>query len=276
MFISTDLLNSLTHLKRVDEVSIKIMLKYTVENTLKSTVKKLLTKAGYNISRLPEDIPNIPDVEFYRPVFSPWLGYGDWAEFYNKAKPYTLVSSDRCWVLYVLATQALKLTGEFWECGVYQGGTAIMLSKLIDDKAPLKNKIFRLFDTFEGMPETDAVKDVHKKGDFSNTSLESVSSRIGYPEFVRFHKGFIPDTFKGLEKSKIAFAHIDVDIYQSVIDCCEFIYPQLVIGGFMVFDDYGFPSCPGARQAVDEFFRATNLIPLSLPTGQAIVFKSCI
>jgi O-methyltransferase len=42
----------------------------------------------------------------------------------------------------------------------------------------------------------------------------------------------------------------------------------------MVFDDYGFPTCPGARVAVDEYFRETAAYPLVLPTGQAVVFKS--
>jgi O-methyltransferase len=43
----------------------------------------------------------------------------------------------------------------------------------------------------------------------------------------------------------------------------------------MVFDDYGFASCPGARQAVDNFFADTPFVPLVLSTGQAIIFKSC-
>jgi O-methyltransferase len=41
-----------------------------------------------------------------------------------------------------------------------------------------------------------------------------------------------------------------------------------------VFDDYGLPSCPGARAAVDEYFLGTGMQPLVLATGQAIVFKS--
>jgi O-methyltransferase len=57
------------------------------------------------------------------------------------------------------------------------------------------------------------------------------------------------------------------------LDALEFIWPRLVSGGFIVFDDYGFPTCPGAREAVDEFFDAKDSIPLCLPTGQAIVFK---
>ena len=64
-----------------------------------------------------------------------------------------------------------------------------------------------------------------------------------------------------------------MDIYKSVIDCCEFIYPRLLKGGVLIFDDYGFRSCPGAKKAVDYFFRDKIEVPLILPTGQAIIFK---
>jgi O-methyltransferase len=66
---------------------------------------------------------------------------------------------------------------------------------------------------------------------------------------------------------------VDVDILDSVKACCEFLYPRLQAGGFLVFDDYGFPSCPGARQAVDRYFRDKREVPLVLPTGQAVVFR---
>jgi O-methyltransferase len=41
----------------------------------------------------------------------------------------------------------------------------------------------------------------------------------------------------------------------------------------MLFDDYGFWSCPGARQAVDEFFADKPEAPFALPTGQALVAR---
>lgn len=215
---------------------------------------------------------SLPDQEFYTPLFSPWGGFGDFARHYALARPYTLVSSDRCYVLFTLARQALCLQGEIWECGVYKGGTARLLANLIAEEDRSGKTLLRLFDTFEGMPETDLQVDIHRKGDFSDTSLESVIQVLGHPHIVQAHKGCIPDTFAGLEDVKISFAHVDVDIYQSVIDCCHFIYPRLTQGGFIVFDDYGFPSCPGARKAVDEFFASRSEKPLVLPTGQAIIF----
>ena len=130
-----------------------------------------------------------------------------------------------------------------------------------------------LYDTFEGMPDTDTEKDWHKKGDFSDTSLEMVKQRVQNNNIVEFNKGFLPQSFKGKEAHQISFAHIDVDIYKSVIDCCEFIYPRMVKGAVIIFDDYGFPTCPGAKQAVDEFFKDKKETPIILSTGQAFVIK---
>jgi len=129
-----------------------------------------------------------------------------------------------------------------------------------------------LFDTFEGMPDTGAA-DFHKGGDFKDASFDQVRRFVANPERVVFHQGFIPDTFRDLPDERIAFAHVDVDIHDSIMACCEFIYPRLLPGGVMVFDDYGFCSCPGARLAVDRFFQDKPEQPLVLANAQAVVFK---
>ncbi len=233
-------------------------------------IRSLLRGFGYDIQKIPK-VGAIPDAEFYTPLFSPWRGFGEFEEYYRAVAAHTLVSEERCYVLYSLAKQALALNGEFWECGVYKGGTAILFSKLLREHGNSRAAQLHLFDTFAGMPETDAEKDRHHRGDFSETSLQAVQQRVPHSERVAFHAGVIPQTFAGMENSRLAFAHVDVDIYHAVRDCCAFIYPRLLPGGFMVFDDYGFPSCPGARQAVDEFFRDKPEVPLVLPTGQAVV-----
>jgi O-methyltransferase len=247
-------------------------------------IRDMIHRFGYDIVAMPNQGPGgkpsyrdgkeIPDGEFYTPRFSPWNGYGPFAGYYRLAAPYTLVSPDRCWVLYSIALQCLRVPGDFWECGVYKGGTARMLARVIADSPHGRGTKLHLFDTFAGMPETDPAKDWHKAGDFSDTTLAAVRARVGHDESVIYHAGDIPQTFSGLRDSLISFAHIDVDIYQAVTDCCHFILPRLAVGGAVVFDDYGFATCPGARQAVDEFFASTPFVPLVLPTGQAIVFKS--
>lgn len=243
---------------------------------LKSAIKRTFRTVGLEIGRVSEPPTfSIPDGEFYTPLFSPWNDYGEFARYHHLAAPYTLVTPERLHVLYTLALNAARLGGDFWECGVYRGGTARMLAELLAMKARSGTKL-HLFDTFSGMPETDDNLDRHKKGDFSDTDLEEVRRVVGNPERVEFHPGWLPETFRDMQDSRLALAHVDVDIHRSIWDCCEFIHPRLNPGGFMIFDDYGFPSCPGARKAVDEFFADKPETPLALPTGQAIVIRSVI
>jgi O-methyltransferase len=246
-----------------------------------AVVRKILRQVvhwlGYELYRVPgkwEGDAAVPDVEFYRPFFSPWLGYGEFGGLYQEAAAHTLVPPQRCWVLYSLARQALQVPGDFAECGVYKGGTAMLLSRVASQSDPAGAKRLLLFDSFSGMQETHPEKDAHKPGHFADTSLEAVQSRVAWFKGAEFYPGWIPQSFRGLEERRFAFAHIDVDLYQSILDCCEFVYPRLAPGGFMVFDDYGLASCPGARQAVDAFFKGKPEVPLILSTGQAVVFKS--
>lgn len=240
--------------------------------TLQKMVKRGFLAVGLDVKHVSAP-PSIPDGEFYTPLFSPWNDYGDFARYRALAAPYTLVSRDRLYVLYSLALNAIHLRGDFWECGVYKGGTARMFAEFLVANARADVKL-HLFDTFSGMPETDKVLDIHRKGDFSDTNLETVRRVVGNPERVVFHPGWIPDTFRDMSHAQIALAHVDVDIYRSILDCCEFIYPRLKAGGVMVFDDYGFATCPGARKAVDEFFGDKPETPIVLQTGQAMAIRS--
>ena len=122
---------------------------------------------------------SIPDRKFYSPVFAPWEGFGDFPVYHRVALGKTLVSPVRCHVLYQLALQALRLEGDFWECGVYKGGTAAILAEILARKAPKSGRRLNLFDTFEGMPETDPSRDLHKPGDFADTSIDAVRVRPG-------------------------------------------------------------------------------------------------
>jgi O-methyltransferase len=242
---------------------------------LKPVLKSVFRQLGWDIRRLPRfsemDRRITPDAELYRPLFSPWFG-ADFQRHHRLAAKQTLVSEDRCYILLTLLRQAIHLEGNVWECGVYRGGTAAMLANFLSEST-ISKKLY-LFDTFEGMPETDISKDRHRQGDFQDTSVEAVAKYVGHSERCIFRKGLIPHTFAGLEPAIIAFAHIDVDIHRSILDCLDFIWPRLAVGGVIVFDDYGFPSCPGARTAVDEFFASRVSVPLCLPTGQALVFKA--
>jgi O-methyltransferase len=215
-------------------------------------------------------VRDIAGASSYRPQYAPWFDH-EFEDVYRDVRPHTLVAPDRCWYLSAFARQALTLEGSFLEAGTYKGGTALLLRREIERAGTARK--FYILDSFEGMLKTDAVRDRHKVGDLSDTSLEAVQQVVGVAPFIDFRKGWIPATFAGLEGERFAFAHVDVDLYRSILDCCEFLYPRLQPGGFMVFDDYGFPNNPGARRAVDEFFADKREVPIVLASGQAVICK---
>lgn len=176
----------------------------------------------------------------------------------------------RCFMLYQFLNQIGNLKGDVAEVGVYRGRSG----KVIAITAKEFNKRVFLFDTFEGMPETNPQKDnYYKKGAFNDTSLAQVERFFSDCTNVSIQPGFFPITAKKIVDKKFCFVHVDVDIYQSVKDCCDFFYPRLVQGGIMVFDDPGFADCRGAKLAMDEFFQEKAESPIYLATGQALIIK---
>jgi O-methyltransferase len=233
----------------------------------------ILTKTGYfRLRTLAAARGNpVPDSHLYQPLFSPWQGEPAFERLYRQIRSHTLVSRDRAYMLWRTLQQSLHLAGDVIECGVFRGGTALLEAQTI--AAQGGDRSLHLFDSFQGMPQTTAGVDRIQEGDFSTTSVEDVARLFEDYPFVKIHQGFIPQTFEGLTIDSIAWAHIDVDIYQSVLDCINYTYPRLVPGGVMIFDDYGFPCCAGARRAVDEAFSGLPEVPLCLPTGQCLVTK---
>ena len=239
---------------------------------LKSAVPPVLWKAAYRALVIKQ----IPNAYAYDPHYSPWLE----PEFTDRAQSVKGNTGLRPQSLYTLMhflRESLQLAGDVVECGVWRGGSA----KLMRDEILRSGggKKLYLFDSFEGMAAVDSAQDRHNVGDFQDTSLDYVQTFVSGakgddPKRVAvFRKGWIPDTFKGLSKIRICFAHIDLDLYQSILDSLEFVYPRLAGRGVIVFDDYAFASCPGARRAVDEFFAGKPEKPFVLGTGQAFVIK---
>jgi len=183
------------------------------------------------------------------------------------------LNTERLLVLYQLLGLTDFVKGDIAEVGVYRGGSAKLLAKTVLTIFQSVKEV-HVFDTFSGMPEIDSTKDNHhKKGDFAGTSLDVVQKYLADCSNVFIHPGFFPDTTQEILDIPFSFVHIDVDIYQSTLDCCKFFYPKMPHNGIMVCDDYGFPSCLGAKLAMDEFFRDKPEILFVLSTGQCFVIK---
>lgn len=141
------------------------------------------------------------------------------------------------------------LDGEVWECGVFEGETALLVKRVLDEAKSLRT--LRLFDTFAGLP-VSGPHDIHKVGAMRASEV-LVRDRFKDKDRVVFEVGVMPATFSHLGDARISVANIDVDQYESVLACLSFIYPRTQPGGYLFLDDYNCRACPGAHRAVDEF-----------------------
>lgn len=227
----------------------------------------MLNAFEFQIVDLRPLYPGIKDSEFYKPTFRPWLT-SEWRDKLRVDDPRSLLPAHAKYVLYCLAQNAIRrCSGDLVECGVYKGGTAKILAELALGR-PL-----HLFDTFSGMPDTDPARDIHQAGDFGDTSLESVREYLHGHSNLQCIPGMIPQSLEVIAERTFAFVHIDLDIYSSIKAACEFFYPRLQSGGALLFDDYGYQSCPGARAAVDEFFSDRPEVKIVIETGQCSIQK---
>jgi O-methyltransferase len=158
------------------------------------------------------------------------------------------ISSRRIDNLRALAAKAMELNGEFWECGVFRGGSA----RIIADILRPRPRMLRLFDTFSGFPfiapEDESFPDYAM---FTTTSAGDVA-RFVDAKFAVIHVGKIPETFAGLEGARLAFLHLDVDLYLPTKAALAFALPRMLPGGAIVVDDCGDPDWPGVILAVRE------------------------
>jgi O-methyltransferase len=167
-----------------------------------------------------------------------------------------------------------NVPGAVAEVGVYRGEFAAVLNCLFSDRT------LYLFDTFEGFSENDLLDGEERNhsqasvGDFENTNVEFVMSRMAHPEKVVVQKGYFPATTKGLEE-RFALVSLDVDLYKPTLAGLEYFYSRLSAGGCIFIHDYNSRRYKGVRKAVDEFTEANGIPLVQLPdfAGTAVLPK---
>ena len=143
--------------------------------------------------------------------------------------------------------------GDFAEVGVFRGGSAHELYQI----ALMQGRELHLFDTFTGTPVYVEGIDQHKVDrEFADDAALARIRRV--MPAAHLYVGIYPETHPET-LGNIAFIHCDCDqylSYRAVIDC---LWPLVVPGGMMLFDDY--PYLRGAKRAVEESFRPGELRP---------------
>jgi len=156
--------------------------------------------------------------------------------------------------------------GDVCEFGCAQGET----SALIANEILASDKVFHIFDSFEGLPKpTD--KDRLKDDIFKLGSMAAYAGQMACPEDMvrsrleavglprhryQIHQGFIARVLEPgapyILPTQVSCAYVDFDFYEPIQQTLDFLHRITPSGAIILVDDYDFFST-GAKTAVDEF-----------------------
>ena len=243
-------------------------------------VRKALKAAGFNltITRRTNKAAHWADGS-HEPVtpfatYSPWLSDRSFNDAYLIVKNHTLVDIYRCYELWQLVEQSAKLNGALIEVGVWKGGTGALIAQKAKQSG-IKDTVY-LCDTFAGVVKAGDQDTRYKGGEHADASKEDVEILLHTLDLrnARILVGIFPEeTGKLVTDTVFRFCHIDVDVYQSAKDATEWLWPKLVVGGMIVFDDYGFRGCEGVTRFVDEERGKSDRMVIHNLNGHAIIIK---
>lgn len=162
---------------------------------------------------------------------------------------------------HILRIEHDEVPGDFVECGVYRGGSALLLGDAIKT-SPMKRHLW-LFDSFEGLPAPTAYDG--PSAPYLKSTLKSDAAEVARllrdhgvpPDRTTITPGWFHKTLHKANIRRIALLHIDADWYSSVKQCLNDLYHLVSPGGIVVLDDYN--DWPGCKIALDEFLRENNL-----------------
>jgi O-methyltransferase len=145
--------------------------------------------------------------------------------------------------------------GDLIETGVWRGGSAIFMRGILAAHGDAERTVW-VADSFEGLPKPRAEhaadsEDLHWTQPALAISLEEVRGNFEkyglLDDRVRFIKGWFSDTLASAPVDRLSVLRVDCDMYGSVTDVLDAMYPKLEVGGFAIIDDYGaLESCASA------------------------------
>jgi hypothetical protein len=176
---------------------------------------------------------------------------------------------------YEMFRMVVDLPGDIVELGVFRGSSLMTWANLLEirNMGDRQKQVFG-FDNWSGFKELHAKDGKEDRrvdkvgGGFEGSAYEAAledairvfdSDRfIPHKPRVKLIKGDIEKTVPQFVKDnpglRIALLHFDCDVYVPTRVGLEHLWPLVVPGGVVVFDEYGIRPWEGESKAVDEFF----------------------
>tara|TARA_R110002111_G_scaffold39594_2_gene74555 strand:- start:122 stop:937 length:816 start_codon:yes stop_codon:yes gene_type:complete len=165
--------------------------------------------------------------------------------------------------------------GDLVFIGIYRGGGALYLKSLFH-KFGMNNTCW-LFDSFDGFEKpffsnkkNSAIDLFTNKGKFRKQpqpkDVQQLFEKYNLHQNLKIVEGFVEETLPVNEIQKIAFLHVDVDIYEPTLTSLQYLYPKLSLGGWVVIDDYA-AEIFNCKEAVETYRSNNKIDQLLIPLG---------
>jgi O-methyltransferase len=205
----------------------------------KALVKKILQLGGIDVRRYDQTTSSFRDL-------------------FKKYQEFTMIPEQTFISNLELINHYKYLNGSYVECGVWRGGMSAAIAEV------LKNKTIHLFDSFEGLPPAKEIdgkealawqQDVKSPGYFNNCSAEEAyaakAMSLAQCENFVTHRGWFNETLPHFNNQTIGFLRLDGDWYDSIMECLQNLFPQVINGGLIILDDYY--TWDGCSKAVHDY-----------------------
>lgn len=176
---------------------------------------------------------------------------------------------------YELFRQTINLPGDIVELGVFRGKSLMTFGNFMEARniGDRTKKIWG-FDNFKGFskltPEDGPNYDQSHKteGGFSPEDyyqelldvidIFDADRFVGWKKRIELVVGDVTETIPKFVAEnpglRISLLHFDIDLYEPTKVGLECLYPLVVPGGIVVFDEYGILEWSGESKAVEEYF----------------------
>jgi hypothetical protein len=181
------------------------------------------------------------------------------------------------------AATALKLDGDFVECGVNRGFLSSAIMQRFDwDET---GRTFYLLDTFRGIDlkylnaveiEGGVAERNRKDLDtgFYTESPNEVQANFSEWRNKKVVVGSIPETLAQITSEKIAFLHLDMNCTEPEVAAIDYLWDRLPCGGVVLLDDYAYYGFQPQKAGMDQWASKRDIAIASLPSGQGLIIRT--
>lgn len=170
-----------------------------------------------------------------------------------------------------------QIEGAVVELGCYIGTTSLFIRRVLNERGQSVKREFHVYDSFEGLPPKS-----QQDNSPAGAAFEPGKLFVSKKEFLNqfraanlqppvVHKGWFKELTNDEVPQKIAFAFLDGDFYDSILDSLKLIWPHMVERSIIVIDDYNREALPGVDRAIQDFFRDKNIKNLRGAHNKAII-----